>query len=889
MNQGQLEVGAGGWLQLTGTNLNLSRGALTVTPIEASATGSENFTNGTFSPDVGIYDLYWGQTNMDFDTTGLWDGIVAISPPHGVSGGPTQIGFVANAAASYTNATGGFTFITTTNMDGSTTNNRVFVISNEVRQAIFVGVPNANLFSVNMGFSQSTILTNLFRRLNMAISVPLTNLTSGQPEVSTLYLQDTLSAETNTGVLINLNDGTGRPANYLLQRNIRDLGASGAGFPGPDFLYDPLTMSNTVALASPYAGYGAAVDSLISRAPGIPSGTITNYPGRIRVYADSLDMSSSRIRGEGEVIINSRHLVGSAHAVVDCENLSYNLGSTNGNLRLTSLANTNVNRLTGDILMWSGMWSNTASVITEFTNNYTQVTISTNDPVTGDPTNVTMFVQTNLDFTNVFSLGLHCLMVDATALNTTLPVTVFDLVTHSTNVVLDDNMTVVQSLLIDGKSLTINGNLNLSYKQLPNFFGDPVTVAVYDWLYTNAPNLLYFTNNGAFSVLSEAHFGDDFPTNVVGGPSSYLSFVNRGSVVAWGEFIKSVYCELGGQTTVSGSLDVNAQDCAVLAGVVTAGNDISMHVNNLKLNQAAIATTTRLYLTVTNKLYDSGSGASNSITCGDGFVVKTFAPAAANGDLLGTAVESDAADFGPEVDHTWPAQDRGSDNSGYANNLALGRLSLVPGGAEDLFPPLFVFDGSSVSNALYVDYLDLSQLADYTNEIEINPNLIIYYAAAKLSSGFPIPPNSKGIAQSAEEYLNGQFGGHLRWVSSFAGPNSSVDVVINGQTVKVNRALRFSKIIDSNGNGIPNYYDSDPFGLVLTGALTPANPPVQAGFTISWLAAPATAYTVQYSTNWTTWQTLTTYTNGATTSKNVSVVDTNAPVSGAQRFYRVVY
>jgi len=52
LNQGQLEVGAGGWLQLTGTNLNLSRGALTVTPIEASATGSENFTNGTFSPDV---------------------------------------------------------------------------------------------------------------------------------------------------------------------------------------------------------------------------------------------------------------------------------------------------------------------------------------------------------------------------------------------------------------------------------------------------------------------------------------------------------------------------------------------------------------------------------------------------------------------------------------------------------------------------------------------------------------------------------------------------------------------------------------------------------------------------------------------------------------------
>ena len=63
--------------------------------------------------------------------------------------------------------------------------------------------------------------------------------------------------------------------------------------------------------------------------------------------------------------------------------------------------------------------------------------------------------------------------------------------------------------------------------------------------------------------------------------------------------------------------------------------------------------------------------------------------------------------------------------------------------------------------------------------------------------------------------MNGQLGGHLVWVPGFAGPNSSVDVLINGKTVQVNKALRYSKIIDSNDNGIPNFYDPNPFDATL--------------------------------------------------------------------------
>jgi len=185
-------------------------------------------------------------------------------------------------------------------------------------------------------------------------------------------------------------------------------------------------------------------------------------------------------------------------------------------------------------------------------------------------------------------------------------------------------------------------------------------------------------------------------------------------------------------------------------------------------------------------------------------------------------------------------------------------------------------------------------------------NITIYYAAAKLSF---TPPPANGVSQEPEEYLNGMFGGHLRWVTNFAGPNSSVDVIINGQTYAVNRALRYSKIIDSNGNGIPNYYDPNPFTapppgsvaeLMLSVAMQqlagqPATNQVQSQLsspspnvaTLSWLAAPNTVYQVQYRTNLSPggWQPLLNYTNAASTNRVVTVQDTNA-VSG-QRFYRI--
>ena len=168
-------------------------------------------------------------------------------------------------------------------------------------------------------------------------------------------------------------------------------------------------------------------------------------------------------------------------------------------------------------------------------------------------------------------------------------------------------------------------------------------------------------------------------------------------------------------------------------------------------------------------------------------------------------------------------------------------------------------------------------------EVETN-NLLngqSYYVIANGGSG--------QVPQEAEEVLNGKLDGHLRWVAGFAGPNSSVDVIVNGQTVAVNRAARYSLVIDSNGNGIPNGLDPSPFNtvpVVLTGSLVQTPPPTRK-FAITWLAQTNLPYQVQYTLSLlgTNWLPLLNYTNTASTNVSVTVWDTNAVSS--QRFYRV--
>lgn len=894
VNRGLLSVGANGWLKLAGTNVSLTRSGLEVLDISQSGSfGSINFGTN-FLPDAGIYDYWWGQTNMNFASGAIWNGQVAQAPPHAVQtigfGGNTAFSIPFPIADAYSNSFG--VVISVTNIVGipnpgpvitnlSQTNiviTDLYFPTNIYKQAVFVGVSDPNTLGVGVHYFPSSSLTNPFATVAVEIAFYYTNVVTDNLELSTLYFYDTLASETNRGVFQNINSLiTFRPGNYNLSRlddGTYAFGFQGNSYPDAAFLYDRTTFSNNV-VSGEYAGYRAFVDDLSAEPPPLPGGTVTNLPGRIQIFAQNLDMRSVRMRGMGQVLVTADHLVASSNAVVDCQNLSYTLSSTNGQLNVMNLAKDSVARLQGDLLAWSGLWSN--SMTTIYMNNYSiSNVVDTNGVTIG-------LMATQEPITNGAAVNLHTLLLDGDSLLTSLPVVTWDFIARTTNVVIDDNIAVVEAFLVDGQSLTLNGALTFSNAVLRTSIGTFPSSSISDWVYTNAPHLLYFTNNGALTLPNNGHFGDD-------GPTPYIDFVNNGRLTAASIHVKGSYIQNSGTLTSRGILDLRGDSGALLNGQSSSVGDTTITCDALKLSTYRLSSTGgALYLNVRDALSDAGPGSPNQITVIGGFNLPTKPTM---GDLIGTAFQTKAPDFA-EVDHTWAALDLGPSPAGYQNNVAMGKLIMGPVGKGS---PLLFFQGAGAQNGLYVDLLDLTQLGtNFSKYIEIAPNLTIYYAAARMAGN---PPNGpSGIPQEPEEYLDGQFGGHLRWVRDFAGPNSSTTVVVGDQTIVVNSALRNSKLIDSDGDGIPNFYDVTPFGgtnpgpnaVSVTAGLAAPSPGKPKSLTISWTAAPGTVYRVEVANdlNNPNWQPLSFYTNNSSAAQTAIIWDTNAPAATGKRFYRV--
>jgi hypothetical protein len=260
------------------------------------------------------------------------------------------------------------------------------------------------------------------------------------------------------------------------------------------------------------------------------------------------------------------------------------------------------------------------------------------------------------------------------------------------------------------------------------------------------------------------------------------------------------------------------------------------------------------------------------------------------GDLFGTTLQTQPSQF-QEATHTWSAEDRGPSPVGFSNNVAIGHL--VVSAANTSF---LTFSGTGSSNGLYVDLLDLrgAALTDLQSVIAINTNLVIYFADA--------------VNVSAET-LDGLFAdarrpaGRLRWVKDFVGPNSSVDVLLlNGQTVQMNRSLRFSTTIDSDGDGVANANDAYPLDAAAWNAsqgtvtsfsnnVSVTGTGVSRSVTLSWTGTPGTVYHLEFTTNLAapSWQPAMSYTNLAVTNGVITISDKNIPPGESQRYYRMRY
>ncbi len=840
INEGILSVGELGLMSLRGTNVNLKRGGVQVAPFAGQGT-AEN-TNGTvFLPETAIIDNYAGIGTNIIDTSDILTQVVIGNTTNYLAAGPTAFGTFAFPAIPYVNITNRPPLnLNITNSTGQVTN--MPLVTNWIVQAAFVSVSSTNV-GTRARFYPSVIPTNLFQTIVVEVSTTLNNPVTTLADTLTLYVSDRLASATNLVMSTNntVQPRTYKPSAYRVSR-VQPIEFAFGTAPNAvvtnDLLYKP-NFTNAFAPAR-WVGYGFTADKLSGVQPVIPGASITNIAGRIEINAGSLNLERTRFRSDGLVTVRGKHLVSSTNANMDAFNLNFDLGSTNGTLRIQSLAKQSVSRFGGDVQLWSGSWSNTQVLI--ITNNFA--------PDTNVPPNYVVS-----PITNIINYDYHVMIMNADGVALPTPVTTFGFIARGTNVFLGDSLLITNNFYTDAQKLTIEapgGGISLT-GGLPN------------WAVGNSPNLRYFTNSGNITVQNEARFGYD-PVAIV---TPLTTFVNRSNITAAGIYARSAYFENAGSLSSGTLLYVDTVSGRMENGTSDTGGDLNVKASDFKLRNYTNQTAGAVIFSITNTLYDNGSTGPNRVVCGDGFHAQIASGNGkpTSGDLLGTSLETAAPIFA-SIDHTWPGDDRGVSTSGYSNNMAVGRLVLSVG-----FDAELAFYGTGTSNALYVDYLQFAGVGidDVDTAIYTDPNIVIYFADSNLPA----------------EELDGKLGGHLRWVKSYAGAYSSVDLLVNGQVTKVNRALRQSLILDSDGDGLANGFDASPFDPAVLSLSVTASSPLT--LNLGWNAAANTIYKIEYTTNQTqSWQLLKNYTNNAPNAGPASVLDVIPPGS-PQRYYRVGY
>lgn len=849
INKGQLLADTRGRVRIVGGKVDLTRSSIGILPFVG---GQGLVTPTNFIPDVGVFDRYWG---MD-DGANPGPGGPPQLQPGGIARpnrGSTNYS-VQSPQHAVTNEIRGFrTSLRLTNAAAFTLTNAV-TPSNWVVQSVFVQTSDTNI-AFNVKFTPSSIATNPYRAAIVEFFKLETNVLDGGNFTNLVYLIDRIASETNFVLATNLTTQTTyRPGNYEVTRATPVEYLSGqkpnvASTNNAAAIIFSQTYSNAL-VTNIYSAYGFNITNLAFTVPNVPGASLTNLPGRVELVADELNLTRTRLRGEGMVSIKSGNVVNS-NSVIDVPNLSFDLKSASGNLQVKGLAKDMIERTTGDIFAWTGMWTNqTGTITTNTVPNPADPTMTTMEPVT-----------------NVIDIGFHVLVVDATRVQTLQPVFTASFTAHGTNVVLADTLRIKEAILIDTENLSVTktGQILLPLN-IPN------------WNRENFPTLKNFTNEGRITLLGTVAMGTASDSD-----QRYRSIVNRGTISAFNQSFRADYFENTGSIQSErgtfppgvGTITVDAGSVKLENGKFEAGGEIRLAANDLKIQNFAITNRQMFTLAVTNTIGDAAELTNNVIsTEGFNFPVKPRV-----GDLLGTKFESIAPRF-LAIPHTAAGEDRGPTAAGFKDNLAIGRLTLK-GDIESQF--VFVPSGTG-KKALYVDFLELGVglTNDLPSSILIDPNVVVYFA----DSNVPV------------EQLDGLFAdasapqGHLRWASAFAGPSSSVDVIKRSEnkTVKMNRALRTSAKLDTDGDGVPNSLDNFPLDADARGASTYklTFEKRSSNVTISWMAQAGESYVVEYTTDLGSgnWQSLSTFTNSKNTAQP-ALIEEPVPAIAGQRFYRV--
>ena len=859
VNTGQIAVGDMGVLTLNGANINLNNGSLIAGSISEVDTNDNtgrgvsvgyitavNTISSFFSPPADVYDIFWSVTNnaseledieevqetLEFPSEGEILELETSFPELGTNGsmnGGTRNGTVYGYSLidyhlpSYDvfpmniPALIGSPVLPVVTSPPVTPNFQSFVYSYSLTASTNANAVSTNYYNivfVNMAFADPDITAQvLFGDLENTLldepteypgdeeaiepmikfSVPVVDVITGDTVTNSIYFLDTSAAQIPAFYSTNslyasstLSSSPSKPLGFEISRvqpvEWQDGDPANDVF-DPSVLYESGIFQNVTATMT-NSFYAAQIGrnpeqpdglfdytaTILASSSQINMPAITDEPGRIEINASKTNqVSNLRLRANGFVNINSSNFLGSP-AAVDFGNMNVNLSNPKNPLVISNLFPATFHRLRGDLAAYTADWSN----------------IETNNGVS---TNAV---------TNYFVY--HVLIVDQD-LRSTFQTTGLNVALSGSNVVVDDVFRVMGSTVIRAANLTLNTNFHLTGN-----FGALLT--------TNLPGLknLLIGRGGsvtADSVIDVGYTATAGTVNPTKQNTPILSITNLGSISSQTIELQSQIFANGGSVlaTNNGEINLSAITNYLGAGVLGLSNILQAD-GNIALTSTSIQVTNstilagqsgygQLVLYATSQLTDHypNTAATNAyatniwqVTSGFSMPVKP-----ASGDLYATQLKTIAGQPGETVPHVWAGQDLGPNIAGFYNNEVVGHLILD----RTTTNTWLQFSAAGKKNALYVDYLELQDLAfvDYHHGLIVDPNFTIYFANANVEPG-----------KLHQVYSN------IVWVPQFAGPNSTTNVqYLGGSNCLMNVALRTSTEVPIPGGG--GAYGSSPHPL----------------------------------------------------------------------------
>ena len=599
--------------------------------------------------------------------------------------------------------------------------------------------------------------------------------------------------------------------------------------------------------------------------PSIPDISPTNNVGRLVIDADELNLERARIRGQGPVILRTRDLVSTKNASIDAPFIDANLATRSGNMDLSGVFQSRVQRMAGTVTLLSTTFTNTTSVELP-----PPPPTNPEDPP-GTPTTVELIAT------------YHVMLVDAD-ITPTFPTPVIDLSLSSTNITIGDSLSVTRIAALDTENLTINGRLEIRGNE-----GSDLASKTLDA--STAPKLKTFVNTGIVIVSNTIALGN--------GSADGLRYItNNGQLRSGTIYLKAEELSVGTNGVIraeSGSVTLEAKNLSLRAranivdpALVIPANSEFPSVNlpgNVKALYQLQAKAESLTLGEGTVL----SAPSVDLSASHAFVVETNGAAinaayriALNG--LPASVEARNLILNlqvpayQEAEVVWPGADRNASATAFDGSSV---ASLTIDGAA--FSGVR-FKGDGGPGALYVRTLNLSTNAVTTNatgvvlftELVTDPGYTVYYTAVNRGTNALDPAKFEAAAALT--------GGRFRQVQVRGGGEW---VTVQGLSQPVHQSLRFSSTVDSDGDGIVNAFDPSPFDKFQLENVAVVDDG-STGFRVTWDAAPLQSYTVEYTTSLDgTWKTLQRVSNPLPVNQTLWVRDP-IPEGSVMRAYRVM-